>query len=98
MYEQAFRLNQFSDPDALEKQVKCFLAAKTALALCEPQHAYIVMPVDQVEDKVVVLPTFAGADDVSIAIRPEIIFVEGAVWHVSSPRKHGCGIVATRDF
>jgi nuclear pore complex protein Nup160 len=63
MYEQAFRLNQFSDPDALEKQVKCFLAAKTALALCEPQHAYIVMPVDQVEDKVVVLPTFAGADD-----------------------------------
>lgn len=74
MYEQAFRLNQFSDPDALEKQVKCFLAAKTALALCEPQHAYIVMPVDQVEDKVVVLPTFAGSDDVSIAIRPEIIF------------------------
>ncbi|XP_044262804.1 nuclear pore complex protein Nup160 homolog [Tribolium madens] len=63
MYEQAFRLNQYNDSDSLEKQVKCFLAAKNALALCEPQYAYIVMPVDQIEDKVVSLPIFAASDE-----------------------------------
>ncbi|RZC33085.1 nuclear pore complex protein Nup160 -like, partial [Asbolus verrucosus] len=62
MYEQAFRLNQCNDSDAIEKQVKCYLAAKNALALCEAQYAYIVMPVDQVEEKVVALPVFAGSD------------------------------------
>lgn len=65
MCEQAFRLSQFNDPDSLEKQVKCYLAAKNILTLCKPEFAFVLMPVEEIEEKVVVLPTLAGSDDVS---------------------------------
>lgn len=62
MYEQAFRLNQYTDSDALEKQVKCLLAAKNALSLCDANSAYIVMPVDSVEKEVINIPMLLGTE------------------------------------
>lgn len=62
MYELAFRLNQYQDAYGLEKQVKHLLAAKTALHLCEEQYAYIVMPVEQVVEKIIKMPVLVGSN------------------------------------
>lgn len=67
MYEQAFRLNHANNIDALEKQVKCYLAAKNVLHLCQPEHAWVVRPADpDDEDEEVVLQPLAGSNRVSI--------------------------------
>ncbi|CAH1112722.1 unnamed protein product [Psylliodes chrysocephalus] len=63
MYEQAFRLNHANNIDALEKQVKCYLAAKNVLHLCQPEHAWVVRPADpDDEDEEVVLQPLAGSN------------------------------------
>lgn len=66
MYEQAFRLSQLNTMEALEKQVKCYLAAKNALYLCDSKFAWVVRPVasDLVQEEVI-LPTRAGSKEVS---------------------------------
>lgn len=61
MYEQAFRLLQHNTVDALEKQVKCFLASVNALSLCDKNFAWVVRPADPDEKEVeVCLPRLAG--------------------------------------
>ncbi|KAJ8978443.1 hypothetical protein NQ317_017646 [Molorchus minor] len=51
MYEQGFRLLHLNTPEALEKQVKCFLAAKNALQLCKPEYAWVVRPTEAEEEE-----------------------------------------------
>ncbi|CAH2014720.1 unnamed protein product [Acanthoscelides obtectus] len=65
MYEHAFRLSSYNDQnvEALEKQVKCYLAAKNVLSLCSPEHAWVVRPTDPDEEMVeVMLPPRAGSN------------------------------------
>ncbi|CAH1156010.1 unnamed protein product [Phaedon cochleariae] len=63
MYEQAFRLNHTNTVEALEKQVKCYLAAKNVLHLCKPEHAWVVRPSDpDEEDEEVVIQPLAGSN------------------------------------
>ncbi|XP_057663813.1 nuclear pore complex protein Nup160 homolog [Diorhabda carinulata] len=63
MYEQAFRLNHVNSVDALEKQVKCYLAAKNVLHLCKIEHAWVVRPADpDEEDEVVYIQPLAGSN------------------------------------
>lgn len=65
MYEQAFRLSQQNTIEALEKQVKCYLAAKNALYLCDPKFAWVVRPVaNEMTENKVILPPFAGSKNV----------------------------------
>ncbi|CAH0554990.1 unnamed protein product [Brassicogethes aeneus] len=65
MYEQAFRLTQFNTTEALEKQVKCYLAAKNILQLCDPKHAWIARPTDADEsDDEIVIEPMAGTGTV----------------------------------
>lgn len=65
MYEQAYRLNHLNTVEALEKQVKCYLAAKNVLQLCKPEHAWVVRPTDpDAEDEVIVLEPLAGSNQV----------------------------------
>lgn len=55
MYEQAYRLRQYNSAKALEKQVKCYLAAVNALSLMDPEFAYVIKPAEtdenQLEDR-----------------------------------------------
>lgn len=44
MYEYGFRLLRYNSQQALEKQVKCYLAALNALALCDRKDAWILRP------------------------------------------------------
>ncbi|CAG9862053.1 unnamed protein product [Phyllotreta striolata] len=63
MYEQAFRLSQKTTVEALEKQVKCYLAAKNVLHLCPSQHAWVVRPADpDEEDEHVIFQPLAGSN------------------------------------
>ncbi|KAH1005345.1 hypothetical protein HUJ04_006346 [Dendroctonus ponderosae] len=50
MYEQAYRLSQCESADSLEKQVKCYLAAKNVLQLVDPQYAWVIRPADPDEE------------------------------------------------
>ncbi|XP_072392736.1 nuclear pore complex protein Nup160 homolog [Diabrotica undecimpunctata] len=64
MYEQAFRLNHINTVEALEKQVKCYLAAKNVLHLCKPEHAWVVRPADpDEEDEVITIQPLAGSNE-----------------------------------
>lgn len=66
MYEQAFRLKHHNTIDALEKQVKCYLAAVNALSLCNPKFAWVLIPADpDAPPEVIALPTEAGTEDVT---------------------------------
>lgn len=62
MYEQAFRLSQYNTAEALEKQAKCYLAAKNVLQLVNPQYAWVVRPSDpDEEEQEVTLESLAGS-------------------------------------
>lgn len=50
MYEQALRLSGETDPEALERQCHCYVAAITALSLVKPEDAWIVKPLPVLED------------------------------------------------
>lgn len=66
MYEQAFRLMQYNTMEALEKQVKCYLAAINSLNLCEKKFAWVLRPADpDLTDEEIVLSPLAGSDEVS---------------------------------
>jgi len=70
MYEQAFRLLKHNSVEALEKQVKCYLASVNALSLCDPMFAWVVRPADpDLEELEVYLPRLAGC----IKEEPELI-------------------------
>ncbi|XP_022905074.1 nuclear pore complex protein Nup160 homolog [Onthophagus taurus] len=63
MYEQAFRLNQWNSIEALEKQVKCYLAAVNALSLCESKHAWVLTPIEpELQEQTVLIPSLAGSN------------------------------------
>lgn len=65
MYEQAFRLLHLNTVEALEKQVKCYLAAKNVLQLCKPEFAWVVRPTDPDEEvEEVILEPLAGSKKV----------------------------------
>lgn len=67
MYEQAYRLSHLNNVEALEKQVKCYLAAKNVLQLCRPEHAWVVRPADpDGEDEEIILEPLAGSNEVCI--------------------------------
>lgn len=70
MYEQAFRLQHLNTAEALEKQVKCYLAAKNVLQLCKSEFAWVVRPTDP-EDEVeeVILEPLAGSKKVGNVFR-----------------------------
>lgn len=73
MYEQAYRLNHLNMVEALEKQVKCYLAAKNLLQLCKPEHAWVVRPADpDAEDEVIVLEPLAGSNQVGLILGAKI--------------------------
>nr|CAH7729258.1 unnamed protein product [Callosobruchus chinensis] len=83
MYEQAFRLSTCNDQsvEALEKQVKCYLAAKNVLSLCSPEHAWVVRPTDPDEELLeVILPPRAGsnkdADVIKLKRQVEVVNIE----------------------
>ncbi|KAJ8959900.1 hypothetical protein NQ318_011637 [Aromia moschata] len=61
MYEQGFRLLHLSTPEALEKQVKCFLAAKSVLQLCNPDYAWVVRPTDTEDEEEIAFEPLAGS-------------------------------------
>lgn len=66
MYEQAFRLRHHNTIEALEKQVKCYLAAVNALNLCDPRFAWVLIPADpEIPEEIITLPILAGTNDVS---------------------------------
>ncbi|KAJ8920022.1 hypothetical protein NQ315_011672 [Exocentrus adspersus] len=63
MYEQAYRLMHLNTAEALERQVKCYLAAKNALHLCKPEYAWVVRPLDPEEHaQEVILEPLAGSN------------------------------------
>lgn len=63
MYEQAFRLHKYNSVEALEKQIKCYLASINVLFLCDQRFAWIVRPANpEGEEKTIYLPTLAGSD------------------------------------
>lgn len=66
MYEQAYRLSELNTIEALEKQVKCYLAAKNALSLCDTEFQWVLRPVSNgfCELKIV-LPAEAGSNKVT---------------------------------
>lgn len=65
MYEQAYRLSESNIIEALEKQVKCYLAAKNALCLCEEKFRWVTRPVPlHLSEQKVVLPPEAGSQKV----------------------------------
>ncbi|XP_060528379.1 nuclear pore complex protein Nup160 homolog isoform X2 [Cylas formicarius] len=62
MYEQAYRLSHLNTVDAIEKQVKCLLAAKNILQLCDGRYAWVVRPCDPDEQQEeVTLDPLAGS-------------------------------------
>lgn len=67
MYEQAYRLSELNTIEALEKQVKCYLAAKNALSLCDPEFQWVLRPVSNgcCEIKII-LPPQAGTNQVKM--------------------------------
>lgn len=65
MYEQAFRLRHHNTIEALEKQVKCYMAAVNSLSLCESNSAWVIIPADpEIPEEIITLPTLAGSDEV----------------------------------
>lgn len=67
MYEQAFRLSQYGTIEALEKQVKCYLASVNAFCLCDSKYAWVLKPVDaDIEEEVIELPSEAGSEMVTL--------------------------------
>lgn len=67
MYEQAFRLSQYGTIEALEKQVKCYLASVNAFSLCDSKFAWVLKPTDpELEEEVIELPIEAGSETVII--------------------------------
>nr|XP_023015169.1 nuclear pore complex protein Nup160 homolog [Leptinotarsa decemlineata] len=68
MYEQAFRLNHINTAESLEKQVKCYLAAKNVLQLCKPEHAWVVRPSDpdEEEEEIVIQPLAGSKQELKV--------------------------------
>lgn len=60
MYEQSLRLAHLTTLDALEKQVKCLLAAKNVLALVISDWRWVVKPLHNEE---VTIKTLAPVDE-----------------------------------
>ncbi|XP_017773941.1 PREDICTED: nuclear pore complex protein Nup160 homolog [Nicrophorus vespilloides] len=83
MYEQAFRLNSHNTSEALEKQVKCFLACVNCLCLTDDsKFAWVLKPSDpDLEDEVHILPSKIGSDDephvVNYKRQVDVIDVQG---------------------
>lgn len=63
MYEQALRLSYCTTMDALEKQVKCLLAAKNALSLVITGWKWVVKPVVGEPDVVLEIPPPADSQN-----------------------------------
>ncbi|XP_045475134.1 nuclear pore complex protein Nup160 homolog [Harmonia axyridis] len=57
MYEQAFRLSYNNCIEALEKQVKCYLASLNILRLCNKEKTLVSRPKDTTEDELSLLPS-----------------------------------------
>ncbi|GJQ71484.1 hypothetical protein Trydic_g11201 [Trypoxylus dichotomus] len=68
MYEQAFRLSQYGSIEALEKQVKCYLASVNAFNLCDPRFTWVIKPIEVEIEEVIELPSEAGTK-----LEPEVI-------------------------
>ncbi|XP_074031669.1 nuclear pore complex protein Nup160 isoform X2 [Leptinotarsa decemlineata] len=68
MYEQAFRLNHINTAESLEKQVKCYLAAKNVLQLCKPEHAWVVRPSDpdEEEEEIIIQPLAGSKQELTV--------------------------------
>lgn len=63
MYEQAYRLGQHNSVDALEHQVKCYLACINCLYFVDQKLQWVLRPVDQGEEKEeFLIPHPAGSD------------------------------------
>lgn len=69
MYEQAYRLSALipQSEEALEKQLKCYLASENVLRLCDKKYAWVVRPSDpdEEEDEFILEPK-AGLQIVNI--------------------------------
>lgn len=57
MYEQAFRLSYNNCIEALEKQVKCYLASLNILRLCNKEKTLVSRPKDTTEEELSLLPS-----------------------------------------
>lgn len=57
MYEQAFRLSYNQSIEALEKQVKCYLASLNILRLCNKEKTLVSRPKDTTEEEFSMQPT-----------------------------------------
>ncbi|KAF5272220.1 hypothetical protein FQA39_LY01302 [Lamprigera yunnana] len=63
MYEQAWRLQDYNSVEALEKQVKCYLASLNALHLYDERFQWVVKPLDPNEKpKVEEIPVSADSE------------------------------------
>ncbi|KAF5295355.1 hypothetical protein FQR65_LT01545 [Abscondita terminalis] len=64
MYEQAYRLKHYNTVEALEKQIKCYLACINVLSLCTKDQAYLIKPNDS-DDKSegVIIPKRLGSNE-----------------------------------
>ncbi|KAL3269609.1 hypothetical protein HHI36_008672 [Cryptolaemus montrouzieri] len=73
MYEQAFRLSCNNNIEALEKQVKCYLASLNILRLCKKEHVRVLRPKDT-EGEVSVRPTQmeASSESTQIALKNQV--------------------------
>lgn len=80
MYEQGFRLSQYNTMVALEKQVKCYLAAKTALSLVNPKFQWVVRPIQtESTETITYLPSADSEDDpktVTVNHEVEVVTIE----------------------
>lgn len=68
MYEEAFRLMYNQNIDALEKQVKCYLACINILRLIDPKNAWVVRPKEYEEQEDIVLPVHIASKGESCII------------------------------
>lgn len=70
MYEQAFRLSQYGTIEALEKQVKCYLASVNTFSLCDPKFTWVLKPVDpDIPEEIIEMPSEAGSEQVIISFK-----------------------------
>ncbi|KAK4875779.1 hypothetical protein RN001_012201 [Aquatica leii] len=79
MYEQAYRLKHYNTIEALEKQIKCYLACINALSLVSKNQAYLIKPTDpDAEPEVITIPKRYGSDDRNrlITIENKIVLLE----------------------
>lgn len=68
MYEQAFRLAHHTTLTALEKQVKCLLAAKTTLSLVVPGWKWVVKPVSGEQGVLKIIPSVEAQNEVNLLL------------------------------